>query len=102
MKRLDLARRGMNLAVALDQLAYVVVTLGDGMPDETASSAAWRLEQKGKLSGKVFRPVIDAVFRALFRQENHCRDSFMSEVRREHQPLEVRDYDHTGDPQLPR
>ena len=38
-------QRLLNILIALDQLAYVLVTLGAGHPDETLSAAAWRTEQ---------------------------------------------------------
>jgi hypothetical protein len=50
-------QRILNLLIVIDQLIYVVITLGSGCPDETMSSAAWRLEQKGKIQGKIFRPL---------------------------------------------
>ena len=39
-------QRMLNLLIAFDQLAYVLVTLGAGSPDETLSAAAWRTEQE--------------------------------------------------------
>lgn len=41
-------QRLLNLLIALDQLAYVLLTLGAGHPDETLSAAAWRTEQAGR------------------------------------------------------
>lgn len=64
-------RRLLNLLVALDRLAYVVVTLGNGTSRETLSGAAWRVEQKGGIFGRIFRPAIDFVFRPFERE--HCR-----------------------------
>ena len=77
-------QRILNLLIALDQLAWVIVTLGKGTPDETISAALWRMEQEGKLAGRVFRPLVDALFRPLER--DHCRLSFESEVRGAHLP----------------
>lgn len=71
-------RRILNLLIAIDQLAWVVLTLGKGHPDETISAAAWRMEQQGKLAGRLLRPLIDALFRPLER--DHCRKSFESEM----------------------
>ena len=71
-------QRLLNILIALDQLAWVIVTLGKGKPDETISAAAWRMEQEGKLAGRILRPRIDALFRPLER--DHCRLSFESEV----------------------
>ena len=77
-------QRILNLLIAIDQLTWVIVTLGKGTPDETISAALWRMEQEGKLAGRVFRPLVDALFRPLER--DHCRLSFESEVRGAHLP----------------
>ena len=82
-------QRILNLLIALDQLAWVIVTLGKGKPDETISAAAWRMEQQGKLAGRILRPLIDALFRPLER--NHCRESFESERRGAHLPTAYRE-----------
>ena len=73
----SLGKRIFNLAVAIDQLAYVLLTLGAGHPDETLSAAAWRTEQSGKLGGRIFRPLIDFMFLPLER--DHCRKAYESE-----------------------
>ncbi len=73
-------RRLLNLLVALDQLAWVIVTLGHGSPDETISAAAWRLELAGKWQGRWFRPVVDGLFRPFER--DHCRNAYEAERRR--------------------
>lgn len=72
-------RRLLNVLIALDQLLYVLITLGNGLPDETMSAAAWRLEQAGKWQGKLFRPIIDALFWFDFQ---HCKEAYLSEVNR--------------------
>lgn len=70
-------QRILNILIALDQLAYVLLTLGAGHPDETLSAAAWRTEQTGKLGGRIFRPLIDLLFCPLERE--HCRKAYESE-----------------------
>lgn len=77
-------QRLLNVLIALDQLIYVLITLGKGSPDETLSAAAWRTEQNGKFFGRVFRPVIDLMFLPFERE--HCRVSFESEINRSHLP----------------
>ena len=79
-------QRMLNLLIALDQLAYVLVTLGAGSPDETLSAAAWRTEQKGRLFGRIFRPLIDLMFMPFER--DHCHKSFESERNGRHLPEE--------------
>jgi hypothetical protein len=70
-------QRALNLLIAIDQLIYVVITFGRGHPDETMSAAAWRLEQKGRWQGKLFRPLIDKLF---WFDPDHCRTSYESEL----------------------
>ena len=82
-------RRLLNLALAIDQLLWVIITLGNGSPDETISAAAWRLEKSGKLGGKIFRPIIDKLF---WFDEEHCKSAFMSEVLRSQLHYSYRDY----------
>lgn len=70
-------QRILNLLIALDQLAWVLATLGRGHPDETISAAAWRMEQQGKLAGRILRPLIDLLFRPI--EKDHCYLSWLSE-----------------------
>ena len=79
-------QRILNVAIALDQLAYVLLTLGAGHPDETLSAAAWRTEQKNRLLGIVFRPVIDLIFLPIER--DHCRKAYEAERRGSQLPKE--------------
>lgn len=72
-------RRLLNLLIALDQFLFCVVCLGDSFPDETASSAAYRLEQQRHWAGRLFRPLIDTLF---FFEPEHCRKAYESEVTR--------------------
>ena len=76
-------RRVLNLLIALDQLAWVILTLGNGMPDETISAALWRMESQGKWAGKLFRPVVDALF---FFDQNHCLSAWQSEHNKQQLP----------------
>lgn len=69
-------RRVLNLLIAVDQLAWVLLTLGNGMPDETISAALWRMEGQGKWAGRLFRPVVDALF---FFDRHHCLMAYRSE-----------------------
>lgn len=81
-------RRLLNLLVALDQLAWVILSLGNGSPDETISAAAWRMEMQGKLAGRVLRPLIDALF---WFDPDHCRKSYISEFKKLQLPREYRE-----------
>lgn len=73
-------RRLLNLFIAIDQLIYVVLTLGDGYPDETISSALYRTEQDGKRFGKLFRPVVDWLLSPI--EKDHCKVSYYAELNR--------------------
>lgn len=86
----ELSRRFLNVAIAVDQLLWVLVTLGHGSPDETLSAAAWRLEQAGRWQGRLFRPLIDGLFLVITfgRDKTHCKSSFDSEAKRRHLPAE--------------
>lgn len=70
-------KRLMNILVIFDKLVYQLITLGYGSRFDTVSSAAYRMEQKGRLVGKLYRPVIDWVFSAL-GDEKHCFTSYIS------------------------
>ena len=47
----------LQILVAIDQVFNALL---GGMADETLSSRAYRAEQKGKVFGKIFRPLIDS------------------------------------------
>jgi len=73
--------RILNLLIALDQMVFSIITLGNAGPDETMSAAAWRLEQNGRRAGIIFRPIIDGLF---FFDKDHCRKSYESEINKAH------------------
>lgn len=70
-------QRLLNILISLDQTIFSLVTLGASNPDETMSAAAWRLEQSGRVQGRIFRPIIDKLF---FFDKNHCEISYRNEV----------------------
>lgn len=79
-------QRLINFLICVDQLVFSVITLGSSAPDETISSAAYRLEQQGRLPGKIFRPLIDAI---MFFDPLHCRISYESEIYGHQRPKET-------------
>ena len=81
-------QRLLHIGIAVDQLLYVLLTLGAGSPDETLSAAAWRTELDGKWLGRVFRPLIDVLFWPFER--DHCLRAFESEKLGRHLPREYR------------
>ena len=87
----------LQLLIALDQLANVLVTPlhGGAWADETLSSRAWRMDQQGKPWGRVWRPVIDGLFRLLGQRE-HCRQAYRAERERLQLPPEERSFGQVG------
>jgi hypothetical protein len=69
--------RILNILIALDKLVYQIITLGYGSEFDTISSAAYRMEQKGRLVGKLSRPVIDWIFSKL-GDKRHCFTSYIN------------------------
>ena len=66
-----MSQRVLAILIQLDVLAFRLITLGKSLPGETASSAAYNAERTGKIMGKLFRPLIDLLFRPF--QKDHCR-----------------------------
>lgn len=83
-----MAQRLKNFLICLDQLVFNILTLGKSSPDETMSAASYRLEQSGKRTGKVFRPLIDFLFSGF--ESEHCKKSFESEKLGNHLPKEYK------------
>jgi hypothetical protein len=48
----------------------------------TLSGHAYVMEQQDKLWGKLWRPVIDLIFKRLFGQEKHCEKAHAKDVER--------------------
>ena len=69
--------RILKILIALDKLAYQIITLGHGAEWDTISSASYRMEQKGRWIGRVARPIIDWMFSKL-GEVNHCFSSYQS------------------------
>lgn len=70
-------QRMLNLLVALDVFLFCLVCFGGTKRNETASSAAWSLEQRGRWQGKLFRPLIDWLFSRV--QKDHCARAWHNE-----------------------
>ncbi len=78
--------RFIQILIALDQLANTLIGLflDDGWADESISAKAYRLRNDGW--NTAYR-VINAIF---FWQDNHCKASYMSELKARHLPAEYR------------
>ena len=75
--------RAKNVLIALDQLANA---LANGAPDETLSSRAHRARMAGKPG---WGRVADFIDRLFFWDQDHCRESWKSELQRRHLPREM-------------
>lgn len=72
----------LQFFIALDQ---VLNTVFGGWADESLSSRAHRLSEKGKTWPK---KLIDAIF---FWQKDHCKESYESELERSQLPPSMRE-----------
>ena len=77
LKDLELRARLLILLISVDSLLLAIFTLGNCERGETISACAWSLEQDGKLLGRIFRPLIDALFH--FIERDHCSESWLAE-----------------------
>lgn len=84
---MEFKRRILNWLISLDQFLFCTVTLGNSKPNESASAAAWRLEQTGHWAGKFFRPIIDGLF---FLDPGHCRNAYENLMAGKHMPPDIR------------
>lgn len=82
-------KRILNILIVLDQLIWVLISLGKGSPDETISSASYRGWLHDHPIGKIAKPVIDFLFLPI--QKNHCRKAWESEVLRKQLPKSFRE-----------
>ena len=71
-------QRILTILIALDIFLFACMCAGNVNRNETASSAAWSLEQAGKWQGRFFRPLIDALF---FFNPDHCALAWENENR---------------------
>jgi hypothetical protein len=82
---LELRQRILIALIAIDHLVLVVITLGNCYRGETISASAWRQEQAGRLQGRIFRPLIDALF--YFIEKDHCSQSWLAEKHMYRRPV---------------
>ena len=81
--------RILNILIAIDQLLYVLLSLGKGYPDLTISAAVYLKARNGNRFYIVLQKIIDTLF--LPFEEDHCLNSFISELTRKHVPESMRD-----------
>lgn len=87
-----------NILIAIDQLLWVLITLGSGHPDETISSATYRYEKAGSRWAAIARPIIDMLF---FWEKQHCRRAYLAEIFRKNQSESERKMAGKGSKQRP-
>lgn len=80
-------RYAIRIIIAVDQVG---TTLVGGFPDETLSSYAYRMDQKGRFWGRVFRPIIDFLFCWKYYPHGHCEDAYQGALQRVGLPPEFR------------
>lgn len=71
--------RTLTILYILDNLVLAIITLGNCEIGDTLSSKAWHLEVNGKLQGRIFRPLIDALFH--FVEPDHCMEAYRTYLR---------------------
>lgn len=79
--------------IALDQLLNCLVwsqAEGQGTADETLSARAWRLGTRYPTTWGRFEYLVDGFFRLVFRQPDHCFESYLAERDRKQLPKEYR------------
>lgn len=79
----EVGRRVLNILIAIDQLLWVLLTLGNGLPDETISAALWRMDVQGKFTGRMLRPFVDFLLRPF--GPDHCYWAHVAEVKSQQQ-----------------
>ncbi len=80
-----------QLFIAVDQLLNVLVTpfSRGAWADETLSSRAYRMHAKGRPWGRIWMPIIDALF--IWQGPGYCRNAYLKERERIHVPPEMRE-----------
>jgi hypothetical protein len=80
----------VQLFLAFDQ---GLNTLLLGYADETLSARAWRAYAKGRIFGRIFKPLIDALFfwQSQPNDRGHCYNAYLKEKDRRNLPPEYRD-----------
>lgn len=77
----------LQVLIAISQLFCALL---GGWADESLSSYAWRLERKGRLWGRLWRPTIDWLFLKVTKQREHCYQSYLAERSRSQIDPELR------------
>ena len=68
----------LDFLIWLDIQIFRLITFGNCKKGETISAAAWDLLLEDKWQGRVFVPIIDALF--YFVQKDHCRNAWLWQI----------------------
>jgi len=71
--------RTLTILYTLDSFILALITLGRCQIGDTLSSKAWQLEARGRLQGRIFRPLIDWLFSAM--EPDHCHSAYQTYLR---------------------
>lgn len=77
----------MQTLIAIDQVLNTLVNRG--FADETLSARCFRMTDVSRGWNRAHK-IVDWVFWHFFRDYNHCYNSYLSEMRRKHLPIEYR------------
>jgi len=77
--KIAVKRYGGRVASATSQLINVTLLFGK-RPNESISGRAYRMSNEGIHIWNYTRIVLDFIFRTLFRQQEHCKVAYMSDV----------------------
>lgn len=80
-----LRRFPVQFLLTLDQFANVLLL---GYADETISARLYRAHRDGRVLGRIFMPVVDALF---FWQDQHCKRAYDREKDNRYLPPEYRE-----------
>jgi len=80
----------LQLFLTFDQFLNVLLL---GYADETLSARAWRAYAKGRIFGRIFKPVIDGLFfwQSQPNDKGHCYNAWLKEAARHSLPPEYRE-----------
>lgn len=72
-------QRILHICIALDQLLFVLFTLGKQYPVCTIAAWSFANAKNGNMLATILKTVIDLLYRPL--RDDHCLDSYLDEIR---------------------
>lgn len=79
-----------QIFIAADQLVNALIPPFGALSyaDETLSARTYRAARDGRIMGRLFLPIIDALFR--WQTKEHCKHAYLKERDRQNLPPEYR------------